>query len=51
MTGQKYDLRVVDKAMFQGVDRPSELIFCLLGIQNCDLDEFEEALFQVVEWP
>jgi hypothetical protein len=51
MNVPKYDLRVVDKAMFQGVNRPSEHIFCLLGIQKCDLDVVEEAMIQVVEWP
>jgi hypothetical protein len=51
MNVSKYDLRVVDKATFPGVDRHCELIFCLLGIEKCDLDEVEEAMFQVVEWP
>jgi hypothetical protein len=30
----KYDLCEVDKAIFQGVEKPRELIFYLLGIQK-----------------
>jgi hypothetical protein len=37
--------------MFEGVDGPWEIIFCLLAIQKCDLDQVEEMMFQVVEWP
>jgi hypothetical protein len=44
--GPKYDLSVADKAMFQGVDRPCEVIFCLLNNQRCYLDEIEEVMFQ-----
>jgi hypothetical protein len=29
----------VDEAMFQGVERPCELIFCILGIERSHLDE------------
>jgi hypothetical protein len=29
----------VDEAMFQGMERPCELIFCILGIKKSDLDE------------
>jgi hypothetical protein len=34
----------VEKAMFLGVENPCEIIFCLLWIQKCDLDEVEEAV-------
>jgi hypothetical protein len=30
----------VDDAMFQGVERLCELIFCILGINKIDLDKF-----------
>jgi hypothetical protein len=30
----KYDFSEVDEAMFLGVERPCELIFCILGIQK-----------------
>jgi hypothetical protein len=29
----------IDEAMFQGVERSCELIFCILGIEKSDLDE------------
>ena len=32
------------------VARHCELIFCLLTSPKCDLDEFEKAMIQVVEW-
>jgi hypothetical protein len=35
--------------LFEGVERPRELIFCILGIQKSDLDEVE-VMFQVGEW-
>jgi hypothetical protein len=37
--------------MYQGVERHCELIFCILGIQKCDLDELAEVMFQVGKWP
>jgi hypothetical protein len=30
----------VDEAMFEGVERPCEIIFCNLGIEESVLDEF-----------
>jgi hypothetical protein len=35
----KNDFCEVDEVMFQGVERPCELIFCILGIEKSDLDE------------
>jgi hypothetical protein len=32
----KNDIGEVDKAMIQGVERPSEIIFCILGIEKSD---------------
>jgi hypothetical protein len=37
--------------MFKDVERPCEIIFCILGIQNSDLDEIAELIFPVGEWP
>jgi hypothetical protein len=37
--------------MFQGVERPSEIIFCILGIEKSDFDEVVEVLFEVGKWP
>jgi hypothetical protein len=31
---------VVDEGMFQGVEKPFENIFCTLGIEKRDFDEF-----------
>jgi hypothetical protein len=42
---QKYDLSEVDKAMFQGVDKPWELIFYFLGIQKSTFNEVAELIF------
>jgi hypothetical protein len=33
MTGE------VDEAVFQGLEKPCELIFCILGNEKSDLDE------------
>jgi hypothetical protein len=33
------DFGEFDEAMFQGVERPYELIFCILSIEKSDLDE------------
>jgi hypothetical protein len=41
----KGDFGDVDEEMFQGVERPCELIFYLLGIQKTDLDEVAELKF------
>jgi hypothetical protein len=41
----------VDESMFKGVERPYEIIFCILGNQRNDLDEFGNVTFQVGEWP
>jgi hypothetical protein len=35
----KNDLGEVDEAMFEGVERRYELIFCILSIEKSDLDE------------
>jgi hypothetical protein len=35
----KNDFVEVDEAMFQGVKRPCELIFCILGFKKSDLDD------------
>jgi hypothetical protein len=32
----KNDFGEVDKAMTEGVERPSEIIFCILGIEKSD---------------
>jgi hypothetical protein len=36
----KIDVGEVHETKFQGVERPCQLIFCLLGIEKSDLDEF-----------
>jgi hypothetical protein len=33
----KNDFGEVDEAKFQGVERPYDLIFCILGIEKSDL--------------
>jgi hypothetical protein len=35
----KNDFVEVDETMFQGVERPCDIVFCILGIKNTDLDE------------
>jgi hypothetical protein len=35
----KCDFGEIDEAMFQGVERQCELIFCILGIQKSVWDE------------
>jgi hypothetical protein len=35
----KKEFGKVDKAMIQGVERPGEIIFSILGIEKSDLDE------------
>jgi hypothetical protein len=35
----KNDLVEVDEVMFQGIESPCELLFCLLGIGKSDLDK------------
>jgi hypothetical protein len=35
----KKDFGEVDEAMFQGVERPGEIIFTILGTEKSDLDE------------
>jgi hypothetical protein len=47
----KCDFVEVDEEMFQGVERPCEIICCILGIQKSDLDEVVEVMFQVGKWP
>jgi hypothetical protein len=41
----KKDFVEVDEAMFQGVERPCELIFCILGIEKSYLDEAAYVMF------
>jgi hypothetical protein len=41
---------VVEEAMILGVERPFDLIFCILGIQKSELDEVAEVMFQEGEW-
>jgi hypothetical protein len=38
----------VDAAMFHVVEKPCELIFCLLDDAKCDFGEVDKAMFQVV---
>jgi hypothetical protein len=47
----KCDFVEFDEAMFQGVERPCKLTFCILGIEKRDLDEVAEVMFQVGVWP
>jgi hypothetical protein len=47
----KGDFCNVGEAIFEGVERPCELIFCILGIQKRDLEELEKLMIQVGEWP
>jgi hypothetical protein len=35
----KNDFGEDDEAMFQGVERPFKIIFCILGIEKRDFDE------------
>jgi hypothetical protein len=35
----KNDFGEIDEATFQGFERPSKVIFCILSIENNDLDE------------
>jgi hypothetical protein len=48
MAVPKHEMCEFEKAMFLGFVSTCEIIFCLLGIQKCDLNKFEE-MFQVVE--
>jgi hypothetical protein len=41
----KNDFVEVDEAIIQGDERPSELIFYILGIQKSDLYEVPEMMF------
>jgi hypothetical protein len=41
----------VDEAMFQGVERTSEIIFCILGIEKDNLGEIAGVLFEVGKLP
>jgi hypothetical protein len=36
---KKYNLGEVDKAMFQGVEMQCKNVFCILGIQERNLDD------------
>jgi hypothetical protein len=35
----KKDIVEVDEVMYQGIQRPCELIFCILGVEKIDLEE------------
>jgi hypothetical protein len=37
--------------MFEGVEGPYELIFCILSLEKSDLNEVALAMFYVGEWP
>jgi hypothetical protein len=39
------DFDEVEEAMLQGVERPCELIFCILCIQRKDMDVVAEVMF------
>jgi hypothetical protein len=41
----KNDFGEVEEAMIQGVERPYENIFCILGIEKSDMDEVAEVFF------
>jgi hypothetical protein len=41
----KCDFGEVVEAMFQGVERPYEQIFCMLSIEKSDSDEVAEVMF------
>jgi hypothetical protein len=43
--GLKNDFCNVDKAIFQSVEMPYELIFCILGFEKSEFDEFPEVMF------
>jgi hypothetical protein len=45
---QKCNLGYVEKAIYQGVDRPFELIFFLLAVPKYDLGELQKALILVI---
>jgi hypothetical protein len=42
----KFDFAKVNGAMLQGVERPSEHIFCILGIQKSDMEEVAEVMIK-----
>jgi hypothetical protein len=39
----------VDEAMFEGIERRCELIFCILVIEKSDLDEVAQVMIYVGE--
>jgi hypothetical protein len=41
----KYDFDNVDEAMFHDVERPCEIIFCIMGIEKNVLDEIVKLMF------
>jgi hypothetical protein len=41
----KWEFDEVDEVMFHEVERPFQLIFCILGTQKSDLDEVAVVLF------
>jgi hypothetical protein len=47
----KNDFGEVNEPTFRGVERPCEIIFCILGIKKSELNDDENLMFQVGEWP
>jgi hypothetical protein len=47
----KSDFGEVDEEIFEGDERLCELIFCIMGIQKCEMDEVAEVMFQVGKLP
>jgi hypothetical protein len=46
----KNDVGEVDDAMFEGDERPCELIFSILGIEISEMDEVADVMFHLGEW-
>jgi len=44
LANPKFDLREVEKVMFQGIAWHSQLILGLWSSPKCDLDEIEKAM-------
>jgi hypothetical protein len=51
LVSPKRDLDEVERAMFQRIAGPCELIFCLLAGSKCDLGEVENGIFQRATGP
>jgi hypothetical protein len=46
----KTDFIEVDEAIFQGFERPCELILCILGIEKTTSTKLLSLMFYVGEW-